>query len=218
MEEDFGAAESDVSFGRYRKGSTGTVNFVAMAEQTPGWANSYPKVGPVVMSEIMYNPISGNQYLEYVELFNVTDSQVTLEVYDGVMGANVPWAFTDGIDYEFPPGAVIGALDYLVVAKDPNIFTVAYPAVPWNKILGPYDGQLRNGGERLELGKPGDYDAGSGEDYYIRLDRVNYDDEGLCPTEPDGGNGNGSSLTRINAEDYGNDPNNWGAAVPSPGQ
>ncbi|MHC4571727.1 MAG: lamin tail domain-containing protein, partial [Planctomycetota bacterium] len=71
--EDFGASETGVSFGRYIK-STGDVDFVAMDYNTPGNANAYPKIGPVVINEIMYNPQSGNQNEEYIELYNITAS------------------------------------------------------------------------------------------------------------------------------------------------
>ncbi|MHC4206275.1 MAG: lamin tail domain-containing protein, partial [Planctomycetota bacterium] len=80
--EDFGASETGVSFGRYYKSSTGNYNFVAMEENTPGSANSYPKVGPVVISEIMYNPdwpdggsYTNDQY-EYIELQNISAEPV----------------------------------------------------------------------------------------------------------------------------------------------
>ncbi len=58
--EDFGASENNVAFGKYQK-STGTYNFVAMNTKTPGGSyegavNDIPKVGPVVISEIMYDP------------------------------------------------------------------------------------------------------------------------------------------------------------------
>ena len=36
-----------------------------------GAANAYPRVGPVVISEIMYNPLVGDAY-EFIELRNVT--------------------------------------------------------------------------------------------------------------------------------------------------
>src|SRR5207247_6575624 len=51
----FGAAENGVSFGRYTN-SVGAVHFVAQSANTPGSANAGPKVGPVVIAEIMYNP------------------------------------------------------------------------------------------------------------------------------------------------------------------
>ena len=89
-------------------------------------------------------------------------------------------------------------------------------------VLGPYDGKLSNGGEKLELSKPGDMDDDDTR-YYIRVDRVNYSDGShpedcpggvdLWPTEPDGG---GKSLTRTIPANYGNDPNNWEAQDPSP--
>ena len=44
VEEAFGASETNVTFGRYRK-STNTYNFVFMSEPTPGAANAYPLVG-----------------------------------------------------------------------------------------------------------------------------------------------------------------------------
>ena len=50
--ESFGASETGTSFGRYLK-STGTYNFVPMSEPTPGAANAYPLVGPIVINEIM---------------------------------------------------------------------------------------------------------------------------------------------------------------------
>ena len=51
----FGAAANGVSFGRYLT-SDGREEFVAQSERTLGASNAYPKVGPVVLSEIMYRP------------------------------------------------------------------------------------------------------------------------------------------------------------------
>ncbi|TSA56217.1 MAG: lamin tail domain-containing protein [Planctomycetaceae bacterium] len=85
--EDFGASETGVSFGRYHKSSTDNYNFVAMDENTPGSANAYPKVGPIVISEIMYHPdwpegssYTNDQY-EYIELHNISAEPVTLYDY-----------------------------------------------------------------------------------------------------------------------------------------
>ncbi|MHC4746851.1 MAG: lamin tail domain-containing protein [Planctomycetota bacterium] len=204
--EDFGASEPNVSFGRYLK-STGTYNFVAMSVPTPDTNNAYPVVGLVVINEIMYNPPSGNQYEEYIELYNITGSLVNL--YDFMEGA--PWKFTDGIDFTFPSDANIPAYGRLLVVKDPPAFTAAYGSVGVG-VLGPYDGQLDNGGERLQLAMPGDTDAGVRQ--YIRVDRVNYDDQAPWPMGPDGA---GLSLTRIDPYLYGNDVINWDANSPSPG-
>jgi hypothetical protein len=217
--EDFGASENDVSFGRYYKSSTGNFNFVAMESNKPGWVNSYPKVGPIVFSEIMYNPQSGNQNQEYVELYNITDADVNL--FDDYSN---PWKFTDGISFTFPLDANIPAHGLLMVVKDPATFTSTYGSMPAGvEVLGPYDGRLSNGGEKVEIGKFGDLDD-YGTPCYIRVERVNYSDGyhpencpggvDLWPTEPDG---NGLSLTRIDPNLYANDPNNWLADSPSPG-
>jgi hypothetical protein len=110
-----------------------------------------------------------------------------------------------------------------LVVKKPAAFTWRYPGVPAGIILGPYEGNLSNSGERLELSMPGDVDM-EGARHYIRIDRVNYSDGyhpencpagiDLWPVEPDG---QGASLSRKVVTDYGNDPDNWIAAPPSPG-
>ena len=216
-EEKFDASESNVAFGRYLK-STGTYNFVAMSENTPGVPNANPKVGPIVINEIMYNPVSGDENEEYIELYNVSGAAVTL--YDAV--TSEPWQFTDGIDFVFPvsPALTIPAGGYALVAKNPGAYTALHGAPPAGvELLGPFlnDTKLSNGGEKVDLSMPGDVDN-IGVRQYIRVDRVVYDDDPPWPTEPDGpDNGTGASLSRIEAAEYGNDVANWEAAAPSPG-
>jgi hypothetical protein len=216
--EDFDASENGVAFGRYRK-STGAYNFVAMSTNTPGADNAYPKVGPVVINEIMYNPASRGQNEEYVELRNITGSAVNLFDANGV-----PWEFTDGINFTFPAGTTIGANGYLLVVKTaPSYFMTKYSVPGGITVLGPYGGNLSNSGEKLEISKPTDTDE-SGQTVYVCVDRVVYGDgshpadcpEGidLWPTQADGG---GQSLSRKVPSEYGNDPNNWQAANPTPG-
>jgi hypothetical protein len=216
--EDFDASENGVSFGRYQK-STGTYNFVAMSIDTPGVDNAYPKVGPVVINEIMYNPASHGQNEEYVELRNITGSTVNLYDANGV-----GWEFTDGIDFVFPSGTTIPANGYLLVVKTtPAYFRTRYSVPGGVTVLGPYGGNLSNGGEKLELSKPTDTDE-LGQTVYVRVDRVVYSDgshpedcpEGvdLWPVQADAG---GKSLSRIVPTAYGNDPNNWQAASATPG-
>ncbi|MBN2594961.1 MAG: lamin tail domain-containing protein, partial [Sedimentisphaerales bacterium] len=177
--EDFGASETGVSFGRYYKSGTGNYNFVAMEENTPGSANSYPKVGPIVISEIMYNPdwpdggsYTNDQY-EYIELKNISAGPVKLYRDD----KTEPWKFTDGIEFIFPVNSpvTIPADGVILVVKHPAAFSWRYPNVPAGIIYGPYDGNLNNAGESLELSMPGDVDN-EGVCQYIRIDRVNYSD------------------------------------------
>jgi len=199
-----------------------------MDHNTLGSANSYPKVGPIVISEIMYNPdwpLGGsytNDQYEYIELRNITAEPVTL--YDYQTGE--PWKFTDGVEFVFPSDVpvTIPAGGYLLVVNKPAAFSLRYPGVLAEIILGSYDGKLSNAGESLELSMPGDVDM-AGHRHYIRIDRVNYSDGShpencpggidLWPTEPDG---SGKSLNRRIFSDYGNDPDNWTASAPSPGE
>jgi hypothetical protein len=210
-EEQFGASEADVSFGRYFKESTGTYNFVAMDSQTPGNDNDLPKVGPIVINEIMYNPVSGetwdhNEY-EYIELLNITSSPVALYEWDDENDRFVSWRFTEGIDFAFPVGTILNGGERLLVVKNPDAFAERYLATgetPSVQIHGPYEGRLDNEGEKLRLSKPGD--EVDDDYYYIRIDQVNYDSSLPWPREA---NGYGSSLRRIAPSEYGNDYSNW---------
>ena len=208
-EEEFGASAKNVSFGRYIT-STGRADFVAMSSTTPGSANSYPKVGPIVITEIMYHPQSVSD-AEYVELYNKTGSKVYLFDAEGN-----PWQFTDGggIDYLFPSDANIPAYSYALLVKSKGSFeTEGYPAVPGGvQIFEWGGGKLDNAGEQIMIGMPGDLDGGIRQ--YISIETIKYDDEPPWLTEPDG---SGVSLNRIDINSYGNDPNNWQIGSPSPG-
>jgi hypothetical protein len=225
--EDFGASETGISFGRYYKASTSNYNFVPMDHNTPGQVNAYPKVGPIIFTEIMYNPdwpatgSYANDEYEFIELRNTSAAAVTL--YDSV--EDLPWKFTNGIDYTFasPPSAVtIAAGARILVVKNPTAFNARYPGLS-SITYGPYSGWLANDGEQLELSKPGDVD-GLGVRHYIRAERVDYSDgshpngePGDVDLWPTGADGLGKSLTRTSTTQYGNDPNNWTAATPTPG-
>jgi len=232
--EDFGASVTGISFGRYYKPGTDSYNFVAMEQNTPGSANAYPKVGPIVISEIMYNPdwpdggsYTNDQY-EYIELHNISAEPVALYDYDTAE----PWKFTNGVEVRAvrePPlpadePVTIGAGGYLLVVKNPAAFSWRYPSVPVEMIFGPYDGNLSNAGESLELSMPGDVDKENVRQY-IRVDRVNYSDGSHPENSPSGidlwpveADGDGMALTRKVPTDYGNDPENWLASAPSPGE
>jgi CotH protein/concanavalin A-like lectin/glucanase superfamily protein/lamin tail-like protein/chitobiase/beta-hexosaminidase-like protein len=216
-ERRFYASEADVAFGHYVK-STGT-DFVAMSSNTPGAENAYPKVGPVVINEIAYNPNS-NGDAEFVEFLNVSGSPVTL--YDSVKSA--PWRFVDdweddtpGLEYFFPEGSSAITLDpneYFLLVKDEAAFEAVFLGggdistlgVQWDE-WGITSGSLNNGGEQPELQKPGD------PGYHIRVDRVNYSDgshpvgDDPWPMEPD--DSDIYTLQRRVATDYGNDVINW---------
>lgn len=216
-EEKFGASGADIALGRYQK-STGAFNFVAMSSNTPGSANAYPKVGPIVITEIMYHP-EINADAEYVELLNIGEEAITL--YNNATGE--PWRFVDdednlGIEYYFPSLpeelAAIDPNEKILLIKNAVAFKLEFGETSLDGITYYewLDGSLSNGGEKPELQQPGDVDV-LGTRYYIRVDRVSYDDEYPWPTSADG---LGDSLTRISNTAYGNDVINWQGDSPSP--
>ena len=218
--ETFGPAQTGFSLGRYQK-STGTFNFVPLVQPTPGAANAEPLVGPVVISEIMYNP-DGPGSAEYVELCNSSEFMVTLYDYE----TGEPWRFTDdpdnpSINFFFPTDVPV-YLDpgqCLLLCRSAPALLSEY-AVPNTTLIFEWgEGKLANSGEKIQLSMPGDVDA-LGTRYWIRIDRVNYSDGSHPPGNdpwPVSADGHGSSLTRIDMTEYGNDPVNWQAALPSPG-
>ena len=129
-----------------------------------GLPNPSPKIGPVVISEIMYHPPDINGTTddvldEYVELRNITLNTVPL--YDLAHPSNT-WRFRDGISLTFPPNVSIPANDtLLVVSFDPvndtnslAAFRAKYNIATAVAMVGPYSGKLDNGGEELGLYKP----------------------------------------------------------------
>jgi hypothetical protein len=236
----FGAAENGVSFGRYQ--TCVGVDFVAMSQRTfgvdaptspaefrtgQGLFNAFPKIGPAVINEIMYHPPdlgpTDNTIDEFVELLNITASPLPL--FDPTNSANT-WKLSGGIDLVFPTnltlpaGGVLLAVNFDPAANPGQLaaFRAKY-AVPADVIvLGPYSGKLDNGGESVELYRP-DTPQGAGPEAgfvpYILVDHVEYDD---ATPWPPGGDGDGASLQRRAAVEYGNDPLNWVAAGPTAGR
>jgi Lamin Tail Domain/Calx-beta domain/Chitobiase/beta-hexosaminidase C-terminal domain/CotH kinase protein/Divergent InlB B-repeat domain len=206
VSETFGAAERNVSFGRYTR-SDGHVDFTSMSNLTPWAANAYPKVGPVVISEIMYNPSAGGK--EFIELHNITTNQVPL--YDAEFGHPTnTWQMTGGMSYVFPTNTTIASNEYmLVVGVDPAEFRQATGLTnPLIRIFGPAAGQLNNAGDKVNISKPVDPE-GYPSVPYVRVDRVEFGDQLPWPMLADNG---GASLERIDCSKYGNDPTNWLAA------
>ncbi len=210
--EDFGPSTEGESLGAYYKPSSDSYNFVAMASPTPNATNSGPRVGPIVISEVMYHP-AGNGDSEYIELLNVSNASVTL--FDSVKAK--AWRLSDGIDFEFPSVTPVTMLpgERIILTKNIPQFTTAYGALApaGTRVYEWLTGGLANGGESLQLDRPGAVDA-LNVLQYVRQDRVNFEDAAPWPTTPDG---DGPSLTKLSEKDYGNDYINWMAANASPG-
>jgi len=202
---DFGAADQEVTFGRYRI-STGDIHFVSLSASTPAAQNAGPLVGPVVFNEIMYNPPGGGD--EFIELLNITDQTVPL--YDPDNPANT-WSIGDGVEFTFPEGVDLAPGELvLVVGIEPDAFRSAYGVPAGVRIFGPWSGALDNKGEAVELYMPGDPEPG-GFVPQILVERVRYNDKAPWPEEADG---DGAALARAVPAEYGNDPANWRPSIP----
>ena len=202
----FGAAANGVTFGRYVN-SVGEEQFPAQLTPTPDAANSGPRLGPVVLSEIHYHPDAAGD--EFIELRNITASAIAL--FDVDRPTNT-WR-VNGLGYTLPANIVLPANGALLIAGiNPGTFRAKYSIAPEVVVLGPFAGNLQDSGERLELQRP---DApGTNGVPYITVDEVRYNDRAPWPPAADG---SGASLQRVDLLAYGNDPANWAAAVPTPG-
>ncbi len=214
----FGPAEDGVTFGRHVI-STGEEKYVAQSARTLGGANAGPRVGPVVISEIMYHPVdnadgSDNSLDEYVELTNISGASVALA--DATIATNT-WRVSGGVDFAFPPGRSLAAGESLLLVNfDPAeasrlaAFRARFAVGAAVAVLGPYSGKLNNDGDDVELKKP-TTPLPSGVPYVL-VDKVGYEDALPWPA---GADGTGLSLQRRVASAYGNDPANWVAAAPT---
>jgi hypothetical protein len=202
--QQFDASDREVPFTRYVK-STGKTDFVAESAPTPLADNACPKVGPVVINEVMYHPL--NDADEFIELHNITGSPVPL--YDPARPANA-WKVEGGVTYAFDGGVSIPAHGYLVLVNtDPDAFRARYGVPAGVQVLGPFTGLLNNAGEKIRLLKPGDPDPlPPYEVPYYLVDRLHYGPAAPWPTQADGF---GPSLQRTAGADYGNDAVNWNA-------
>jgi len=137
------------------------------ATPTPGAPNEVPRTTDLVINEIFYNPPAdrGGEFLELLHRGN--------EPLDAS-----GFRFSKGIEYIFPPGSVIAPGDHVVLAADPELVEETYGL---DGVLGPYVGELANGGENIRLVDTNDN----------LVDEVRYFDGGEWPRWADGG---GASL------------------------
>jgi hypothetical protein len=98
----------------------------------------YHPANPTPAENLALPGLTDNDF-EYLELVNIGPATLDLT------GAR----FVQGIDFTFP-SATLAAGARVIVAKNPAAFALRYPA-PGVAVLGPYEGDLDNAGERLEL-------------------------------------------------------------------
>jgi hypothetical protein len=224
---EFGAQVNGVSFGRYVT-SDGREHFVTQKANTLGAANAAPKVGPVVINEIMYAPppfgLDADSMDEYIELRNITSQPALL--FDLLHITNA-WQLQGAVQFTFPLGATMAPWSYLLVvgfdpAHDPVMldwFRGRYGVDTNTPIFGPWAGHLDNAGERVALYMPDkpqvppSLDAGYVPQ--VLVEEVNYLP---LPPWPAGADSTGNSLQRLASAAFADDPANWQAAAPTAGQ
>ena len=144
--------------------------------------------GEVVINEIMYNPTTDEPDTEWIELFNITTQEISLN------GWTIADALPDsaGHKHTFPDLSISGEGYFLLEYSE----GAATPTA--NDIYGDDAGnlQLNNSGDTITLK----------DDSGTTIDEVTYSSSW-------GGNGNGKSLERENPWGTSNDSNNWASST-----
>ncbi len=164
-----------VSFGRWPDGAS---EFYSLAARTPGTGNGAIRSGNVVINELMYDPISGNDDDQYIELYNQGTNAVNLG----------NWRFISGVSFTIPPGAALAPNGYLVVARNATNLFARYPNLNSGNTVGDYSGKLSHNGDRVALASPHTL---NGATIYVVEDEVTYGTGGRWGQWSAGG---GSSL------------------------
>ncbi len=174
----FGAQADGVSYGRWPDGAN---DFYAFTTNTPGTNNSSILIGDIVINELMYDPISGNDDDQYIELYNKGTNTVNVS----------GWQFATGVTFTFP-NVSIAPNGYLVVARNMTNLFAKYANLNTGNTVGNYSGKLSHNGELLTLAQPETLNDTT--TIYVEEDEVAYGTGGRWGEWSSGG---GSSLELI---------------------
>lgn len=191
----FGGQGNGISYGRWPDGAN---DFYELATNTPGTNNSDIVVGDIVINELMYDPISGNDADQYIELYNKGTNTVNM----------AGWQFTEGVTFTFP-AVSIPPNGYLVVAKDMTNLFSKYLNLNSGNTVGDYSGKLSHNGELLELDQP---ESLYGTNILVEEDEVSY---GIGGRWGEWSSGGGSSLELIDPHANHRLAANWADSIDS---
>lgn len=209
----FEALNNSRTFGRYVN-SAGEERFTTFSSPTLGGPNSQPAIGRVVITEIMYNAFNGRD--EYIEIKNISNQPVPL--FDPDHPVNT-WKIK-GFSFIFPKDVTLQSGELMVICSDTisaEEFRAYYNVPSTVRIFNTATGRLRNSSDTIMLMEPlkPNTDASEIRVPYQVVDQVAYEDGKLWPKEADG---MGMALTRKRLDQFSDDPNNWFAAIPTPGR
>lgn len=185
----FGAKANGVSSGRY---PDGTPDLHELTTPTAGTTNAPLRIRDIVINEIMFHPISGDDADAYVELFNRGTGTVDVS----------RWQLQKAITFTIPPSTFIPPGGFLVIAPDATNLIARYPQLTSANTVGNYAGTLSDRGERLVLAMPDDPLFPDLD--LVTVDEVTYDD-GWGPWT----DGDGSSLELIDPRSDNRRASNW---------
>ena len=152
----------------------------------------YSEIIPgIVINEINYNSSDDFDPEDWVELYNSSESPISIGTWKLKDEAN---------DHVFviPENTILSAGEFLVLCKDTIAFTSMFPEVA--NFIGDLGFGLGGGGDMVRL-----FDS-----YEILKDDVEYDDDDPWPVEADG---TGSTLELINPSLDNSLPENWIASI-----
>ncbi len=218
----FIASPNGESFGRT---PDGTGRLAPMTQLSLGATNSAPRIGPVVITEINYDPGTPSvaaiaadpdvvpDDLEFVELHNPAGRSVDL----------TDWRVRGGVDINFDDGAMLSSGETVVLVsfnpENPdnesrvNAFRAHYGIGEGVRLIGGYGGELSNRDERVQLQSVDEPPADDPTNVpNIVEDEVLYDSVTPWPST-----GDGNSIQRRGPGLYGSVAASWIAESPTPG-
>ncbi len=134
----YGPQQDGVATGRWPDGAN---DFYRLSAQTPGASNPSIRLSDVVINELMYDPISGNDDDQYIELYNRSTNAVNLS----------GWTLSDAVTFTFPSNTVLAVNGYLVVGGNAARLIGNYTNLNSVNCLGNFGGKLSHNGEHLAL-------------------------------------------------------------------
>ncbi len=195
----FDSQENGVSMGRYPDGAPG---FHRLAAPTPGTNNTRLLISDIVINEIMYDPVSGENDDQFVELYNHGTNTVDLS----------KWRLRGGISFTLPSPTVLASNSYLVIAANLTNLIATHSGLTLANTRGNFSGKLGHGGDTVKLEKPDDLATTNllgqlvTNKIHIAVDEVTYATGGRWGQWS---HGDGSSLELIDAHSDDRLAPNW---------
>jgi len=188
-----------ISYGRWPDGADA---FYPLQTRTPGASNSAVLIGDIVINELMYDPISGDDDDQYIELYNKGTQTIDLS----------NWQFTSGVSFTFPTNVAIAPDGYVVVGCNVSNLLAKYSNLNLGNTFGNYSGKLSHNGDRVVLSMPQNLTGTNSSGIlvtnviYVAEDEVIYGTGGRWGQWAAGG---GSSLELINPNANHRQAANW---------